>query len=106
VKTHGQDHFFEKVVEKLYTWADNGWLAGEYPVLVMMHTENDLEIHKEVEASKLHRMPKVHDFLKMWQGSQNLQAAQKESCTQNKQMPSVEYISDTEVIVKATWSNF
>jgi len=51
-------------------------------------------------------MGKVHDFLEMWQGSQNLLATQKESRTRNTQMTAVEYISDTEEIVKASWSLF
>jgi len=51
-------------------------------------------------------MAKVHDFLEMWQGSQNLRATQKESRAQNKQMTAVGYISDTEEIVKASWSLF
>ena len=42
----------------------------------------------------------------MWQGSQNLHATQKESQAQNKQMTAVGYISDTEEIIKASWSNF
>jgi len=46
----------------------------------------------------------VHDFLEMWQSSQNLPATQTESCGQNKQMTAVGYISDTETIVQATWS--
>jgi hypothetical protein len=49
-------------------------------------------------------MAKVHDFLEMWQGSQNLRATQKESRAQNKQMTAVGYISDTEEIVKSSWS--
>jgi len=61
---------------------------------------------KEVEERKLHRMAKVHDFLEMWQGSQNLRATQKESRAHNKQMTAVGYISDTEEIVKASWSLF
>jgi len=61
---------------------------------------------KEAEARKLHRMAKVHDFLEMWQGSQNLCATQKESHAQNKQMTAVGYITDTEEIVKAPWSLF
>jgi len=51
-------------------------------------------------------MAKVYDFLEMWQGSQNLCATQKESGAQNKQMTAVGYISDTEEIVKASWSLF
>jgi len=42
----------------------------------------------------------------MWQGSQNLCATQKESHAQNKQMTAVGYISDTEEIIKASWSVF
>jgi len=42
----------------------------------------------------------------MWQGSQNLRAIQKESRAQNKQMTTMGYISDSEVIVKASWSLF
>jgi hypothetical protein len=51
-------------------------------------------------------MAKVHAFLEMCQGSQNLRATQKESCAQNKQMTAVGYISDTKEIVKASWSLF
>jgi len=49
-------------------------------------------------------MAKVHGFLEMWQGTQNLRATQKESRTQKKLMTAVGYISDTEEIVKASWS--
>jgi len=45
-------------------------------------------------------------LLELWQGTQNLRATQKESRAHNKQMTTVEYISDTEEIVKASWSNF
>jgi hypothetical protein len=65
-----------------------------------------MEMKREVEKKKLHRMAKVHDFLEMWQGSQNLRATQKECHAQNKQMTAVGYISDTAEIVKAFWSNF
>jgi len=51
-------------------------------------------------------MAKVHDILEMWQGSQNLPATQKESRAHNMQMTAVGYISDTEEIVKASWSLF
>jgi len=65
-----------------------------------------MEMKREAEQKKLHRMAKVHDFLEMWQGSQNLRATQKESRAQNEQMTALEYISDTEEIVKASWSLF
>jgi len=81
-------------------------LAGTDPELDTTNTENDSEMKKEAEERKLHRMAKVHDFLEMWQGSQNLRATQKESRAQNKQMTAVGYISDTEEIVKASWSLF
>jgi len=58
----------------------------------------------EAEARKLHRMAKVLGFLEMWHGSQNRRATQKESPAQNKQMLAVGYISDTEEIVKSSWS--
>jgi hypothetical protein len=51
-------------------------------------------------------MAKVHDFFEMWHGSQNLLATQKESRTQNKQITAIGYISDTEEIIKASWTLF
>jgi len=47
-------------------------------------------------------MAKVHDFVEMWQGSQNLRTTQKKSRMQNKQMLAMGYIGDTEEIVKAS----
>jgi len=72
----------------------------------MAETENHLEMKREAEDRELHRMAKVHDFLEIWQGSQNLHATQNESHAQNKQMTAVGYDSDTEEIVKESWSNF
>ena len=68
--------------------------------------ENDLELQREAEDRKLHRMAKVHNFLEMWQGSQNLHTTQKESHAQNRYMTAIGYISDTEESVKASWSLF
>jgi hypothetical protein len=96
----------EKVVVRQFARANNGILAGTDPELDTMNTEYDSEMKKEAEERKLHRMAKVHDFLEMWQGSQNLRATQKESRAQNKQMTAVGYISDTEEIVKSSWSLF
>jgi len=42
----------------------------------------------------------------MLKGSKNLHAAQKESCNQEQLMTAIEYISDTEEIIKASSSNF
>jgi hypothetical protein len=61
---------------------------------------------KEAEERKLHRMAKVHNFLEMWQGSQNLRATENESRAKNKQITALGYISDPEEIVKASWSLF
>ena len=44
-----------------------------------MNSENEWEMNKEAEERKLHTMAKVHIFLEMWQGSQNLCVTQKES---------------------------
>jgi len=104
-KTTGET-LCEKVVVRRFARANNGILAGTDPELDTTNTENDSEMKKEAEESKLHSMAKVHDFLEMWQGSQNLRATQKESRAQNKQMTTVGYISDTEEIVKASWSLF
>jgi len=71
-----------------------------------MNTEKSSEMKKEAGDMKLHWMAKVPNILEMWQGSQNLRVAQKESCAPNKHRTAVGYISDTEEIVKASWSLF
>jgi len=96
----------EKVVVRQYARANNGILAGNDPVLDSSESDNDLELKRDAEEKKLHRMAKVHDFLEMWQGSQNLRTTQKESRARNKQMTAMGYISDTEESVKASWSIF
>jgi hypothetical protein len=96
----------EKVVVRQFARANNEILAGTDPELDTMNTENDSEMKKEAKDRKLHRMAKVHDFLEMWQGSQNLRATQKECCAQNKQMTAAGYSSDMEEIVKSSWSLF
>ena len=62
--------------------ANNGILAGIDRELDNPHTENKSEMKTEAEEMKLHRMTKIHDFLEMWRGSQNLCATQKESRVQ------------------------
>jgi len=86
--------------------ANHGILAGVDPALDTMNTENNLEMKKEAEQKKLHRMAKVHNFLEIWQGSQNRHTTQKETRAHNKQKTGVGYISDMEEIVKASWSLF
>ena len=96
----------EKLVVKQFAQANNGILAGADPELDTTNTANDSEMKKDVEEPKSQRMAKVHDFLEMWQGSQNLRATQKESHAETKQMTAVGYISDTEEIIKALSSLF
>jgi len=81
-------------------------LAGDEPALDKTDKENDSEMKNEAEERKLQRIAKVHIFVMMWQGSQNLLTTQKESRAQNKQMTPVVYILDTEKIVNACWSLF
>jgi hypothetical protein len=52
-------------------------MSGDNPVLDTTSTDNDMERKRVVEENKLHQMAKVHNFLKMWQGSQNLGATQQ-----------------------------
>jgi len=92
----------EKVVVRQFAWAKNGISTGECAALDTVQTESDLELKKEAEERKLHRMAKVHNVLEIWQGSPNLRAIQQECHNQNKQMTAIRYISDTEKIIKAS----
>ena len=103
--TTGKTHH-EKVVVRRFARANNGILTGTDPELDPTNTENESEMKKAVEERKLHRMAMVHDFLEMWQGSENLCATQKESRARNKQVNAVGYILDTEEIINASWSLF
>jgi len=94
------------VGERQCARANNRLFASDDLALNMMNTDNDLEMEREVEQKKLPKMAKVHNVLEMWQGSQNLHAKQNESRAQNQDMTAVEYISDTEKIVKTSWSYF
>jgi len=96
----------KKVVLRHLVRANHGILAGDDPALDLTHKENDSEMKKEAEETRLHTMAKVHDFLEMWQGSQNLCATQNESQAENKQLTAVGYISDMEIIIQASWSLF
>jgi len=96
----------KKVVVMLFARANNEILESTGKELDDTNTGNDSEMKKEAEERILHSMAKVHDFLKIWQGSQNLCATQKESRDQNKQLTAVGYILDTQEIVKAYWSLF
>ena len=96
----------EKYLVRQFARANNGILAGDNTSSDTTDTENDVELKNEVDERNLHTLAKVHNFLEMWQGSQNLGATQKQSRTHNKQMTAVGYISDTKEIIKASWSNF
>jgi len=104
-KTTGETHH-EKVIVRQFARANNGSLAADDPQLDTTSTEIDMEMKREAEQRKLHRMAKVHVLLELWQGSQNFRAALKKSRIQNKQMTAIGYISDTEEIVKECWSHF
>jgi len=89
--------FCEKVILRQFARHNNGILAGNDPAWDMTIPDNDKsEMKNDAEERKLHRMAKVHNFLEVWQGSQNLCATQIESQAQNKQMTVVGYILDTE----------
>jgi hypothetical protein len=79
----------EKVVVRQFARANNTILAVTDPELHTTNTENNSEMKNEVEERKLHRLAKIHDFLEMWQGSQNLRATQMESRVQYKQISAV-----------------
>jgi hypothetical protein len=98
--------FEETVVVRQFTGPNNGIIPGTNPELDTTNTENDTEMKKEADDRKLHRMAKDHDFLEICQGSQNLRAPQKDFLVQIEQMTAVGYISDTEEIVKGSWSLF
>ena len=57
--------------------ANNRILAGDDPALDETNTKNNSEMKTEAEERTLHRLAMVYDFLKMWQGSQDLRATQK-----------------------------
>jgi len=97
---------FTEVAVRQFARANTRLLAGDDPVSDKSSTDNDIEMKRDVEEKKLHWVATVHNCLEMWQGSQNLWATKKEFCAQNTQMTAVEYISDIEEIVKASWSKF
>ena len=96
----------EKFVIGLFARGNPGTLMSECAPMVAAATENDLELKHGREKWQLHRMANVQDFLEMWQGSQKICAAQKESHPHMKQMTAVGYISDTKDIIEAFWSHF
>jgi hypothetical protein len=104
-KTTGETLYKELIVRQ-FARGNTGIFAGADPELVTTNTGNDLEMMRDAEEMKFHRMAKVHDFVEMWQGCQNLCTTQKKFRTENKRMTTVEYILAMEEIVKASWSLF
>ena len=51
---------WEKAIVRQYDQANNEILSGDNPVLDRSETNNNLELKREAEGSKLHRIPKVH----------------------------------------------
>jgi len=96
----------ETVVVRQFARANDRFLAGTEAELDATKTENDSEMKTDAEERKSDRMVKVHDILEMWQRSKNPRATREDSCAQNKQMTSLGYNSDTQEIVKASWSLF
>jgi len=82
-RTTGESLREEAVVRQIAR-AINGMLAGTDPELDNANTESDSAMKTEAEERKLQRMAKVHDFLDMWQGGQNLRATKQESHAQTR----------------------
>jgi hypothetical protein len=61
-----------KGVVRQFAQAKNRILVGDCLALDKTETENALELMKEAEERKLHKMAQVHDMLHIWPGSQNL----------------------------------
>jgi len=91
----------ERVFVERFAQANNGTMEGADPTLDLTNTEHFLEMKREVEDTKLHRMAKVHNMLEMWQGSQILCATQKKTHSEMKQLTSVRMFPDTEQIFEA-----
>jgi len=69
--TTGDTHR-ERVSIRQFPQANNGLLATDDTALDKTDSDNNLELQREAEQQQLHRMAKVHDFLELCQGSQNL----------------------------------
>jgi len=96
----------EKIVVRQFAGAKHRLLAGNDPAFNTPSTKNNMEINRQAEQRKLQRMAKVHYLLEISQGSQNLRTRQRESRAAILPMTAVQYISNTEEIVQASWSNF
>jgi len=77
----------ETLVVRQFASANHRISGGADPELNSTNTENDSEMKKEAEERKVHRMAKVHYFLEMRQGSQNLRAMMRKSHAQTRSSP-------------------
>jgi len=66
----------EEMTLRKFARANTGLLAADDPALDRINTDNGLEMQREEEQNKMHRMAKVCDILEMWQGSQNIHTTQ------------------------------
>jgi len=96
----------EKVVFRQFARVYTGIFTRTDRELDTTQTENHSEMKKEAEERKLDRRARVHNFLEMWEGNENLFATKKKSRAQNKQMTAVVYNLDTEDSLKASLSLF
>jgi hypothetical protein len=81
-------------------------MGGDNPVSDTTVTQINSEMKSDVVKRIWHLMTKVHDISEISQGSRNLRATQKDTCTQSQQMTAVGYNLHMEGIVKAFWSFF
>jgi len=82
IKTTGKTCLKDVVVTQVAR-ANTSILVGDDPALHLTNTAHDLKMMNDADERTLHRMAKVHNFVEMWQGSQNLRATQKESRDQH-----------------------
>jgi len=67
-----RETLWEKVIVRQFAQTNNRILVGNCAALDNTETENELELKNQAQERSFHRMAKIHDFLEMWQGSQNL----------------------------------
>jgi len=81
-------------------------LAGGNKVLDTMETKHDFQMERDMVDRTLHTLAKVCDFWETWHGSQTLCDTFKKSRPQQKLISAGGYITASEEIINASWSNF
>jgi hypothetical protein len=97
---------YEKVVTNRFARSNIRIVGGSELASHQTHSENYFNPWIAVEVTIQHTMAKVHDVLDVCQGSPNLRMTQKVVHAPKKPMPAVGYISDTQEIINASWSDF